>query len=188
MVNLRTVIFLTGRPGVGKTSVLLKTVEELRKKGFNIGGMISREAREGGSRVGFKLVDLDTGKEGWLAHVEQRTGPKVGKYRVCLKDLESIGVKAIQNATKNADVTVIDEVGPMELFSQAFKEAVTEALNRSKMVLGIIHYRADDPFVVAIKKRKDTKIFEVTKANRDQLAELIIQKICERQGNRKIEG
>ena len=188
MVNLRTVIFLTGRPGVGKTSVLLKAVEELRKKGFDIGGMISREAREGGSRVGFRLVDLHTGKEGWLARVEQRTGPKIGKYRVCLEDLESIGVKAVRNATKKANVTVIDEVGPMELFSQAFREAVTEALNSSETVLGTIHYRAEDPFVVAIKKRKDVKIVEVTEANRDQLAELIVRQICEHQGNRQSEG
>jgi len=176
---MKRIIFLTGQPGVGKTTVLLKAIEELRAKGFNIGGMISQEAREGGSRVGFKIIDLDTKREGWLAHIRQKKGPTMGKYRVCLEDLESIGVKAIFNAYEKADITVIDEVGPMELFSQAFKEAVAEALKNGKTVLGIIHYRARDSFIATIKNREDVTIIEVTKNNRDSLPKLIVQNISE---------
>jgi nucleoside-triphosphatase len=179
VVNLRKIIFLTGYPGVGKTTVLLRALDELRKEGFSIGGATSREAREDGLRVGFKIADLGTGKEGWLAHVKQQRGPKIGKYGVCLEDLESIGVIAILNAVKNADIIIIDEVGPMELLSQAFKDAVYEALNSGKTVLGTIHYRAADPLIVAIKKRKDAAIIEVTQENRDKLVGLIVQQISE---------
>jgi nucleoside-triphosphatase len=176
---LKRIFFLTGRPGVGKTTVLLRTVEELREKGFSIGGIVSQEAREGGSRVGFKIVDLDTEREGWLAHVRHPRGPKVGRYKVCLEDLESVGVNSILNATMKADIIVIDEIGPMELFSQAFRESVTEALNSKKTVLGTIHHRVRDPLIFAIKNREDAKIIEVTKENRDGLAELVVQKISE---------
>jgi len=179
MVNLKRIIFLTGHPGMGKTTVLLSTVEALKRRGFSVGGMVSREAREGGSRVGFRIIDLETGTEGWLAHVRQPQGPKVGKYTVCLEDLESVGVAAILNAVKQADVTVIDEVGPMELFSKAFKDRVTEALNSGKMVLGTIHYRAWDPLIEAIRRRDDAKIIEVTMENRERLGELIVQEVSE---------
>ena len=177
--TLKVSFFLTGRPGVGKTTVLLKIIEELKKQGFRVGGLVSREVREDGSRVGFKVIDLEDGREGWLAHIRQSVGPRIGKYRVCMSDLESIGVEAILKAARKADVVVIDEVGPMELFSQSFKRAVSEALESGKIVLGTIHYRIKDSFISEIKERRGVVIFEVTRENREALPEIIIRKIRE---------
>lgn len=78
----KRILLLTGSPGVGKTSVLLRIVESLKAKGYGVGGMISREVRVGGGRVGFEILDLNTGRTGWLAHVTQKHGPQVGRYRV----------------------------------------------------------------------------------------------------------
>ena len=50
----KRVLLLTGNPGVGKTTVLIKTVDALKAKGYSVGGMISREAREGNVRMGLK--------------------------------------------------------------------------------------------------------------------------------------
>jgi len=174
---LKKNFFLTGRPGIGKTTVLLTIVEGLRKEGLKVGGMISREIREKGSRVGFKVIDLEDGKEGWLAHVRQPFGPKVGKYRVCMKDLESIGVNAILKAVRDAEIVVIDEVGPMELFSQAFRKALVDSLNSKKTILGTIHYRVKTPIITEIKERKDIAIIEVTHKNRVELPEKITHEI-----------
>ena len=66
-MTMTRVLLLTGAPGVGKTTVLTKTVDALKAKGINVGGMISREVREGGVRVGFEILDLSSGKRGWLA-------------------------------------------------------------------------------------------------------------------------
>lgn len=176
---MKVSFFLTGRPGVGKTTVLLRIVERLKKRGLKVGGLVSREVREDGSRVGFKVIDLEDGREGWLAHIRQPVGPRIGKYRVCMRDLESIGVEAILKAIREADVVVIDEVGPMELFSQSFKRAVSEALESDKIVLGTIHYRIKTSFISKIKERQDVVIFEVTRENREGLPEIIIQKIQE---------
>ena len=176
---MKVSFFLTGRPGVGKTTVLLRIVERLKKQGFKVGGLVSREVREDGSRVGFKVIDLEDGREGWLAHIRQPVGPRIGKYRVWMRDLESIGVEAILKAVREADVVVIDEVGPMELFSQSFKRAVSEALESDKIVLGTIHYRIKTSFISKIKERQDVVIFKVTRENREGLPEIIIQKIQE---------
>ena len=175
--KLKKTFFLTGQPGVGKTTVLLKIVERLKAQGFKIGGLLSREVRKDGRRVGFKILALDTGREGWLAHVRQSVGPKIGKYRVCMKDLESIGVDAILRAIKETEIVVIDEVGPMELFSQSFRRAVTEALNSKKIILGTIHYRIRTPLVTKIKEREDVEIIEVTRGNRETLPETITSEI-----------
>jgi len=171
--------FLTGRPGIGKTTVLLRIVKILKEKGLKVGGIISREIRRDNSRIGFKLIDLESGREGWLAHVKQPNGPRVGKYRVCMKDLESIGVKAILKAVKEADIVVIDEVGPMEMFSECFKKAVAEALNSEKIVLGTVHYRIKDSFTAIIKAKGDIEVVEVTIKNREILPENIARKVSE---------
>ncbi len=164
----KRVLLLTGAPGVGKTTVLEKTVGILKAQGISVGGMISREVREGSNRVGFEIVDLTNGARGWLAHVNGK-GPSVGKYHVNLQDLEGIGVKAIVDAIERCQVIVIDEIGPMELYSQKFKQFVAQALQSQKPVLAVVHAKVRDPLITQAKKRTDAKIFVVTVANREAL-------------------
>jgi len=56
----------------------------------------------------------------------------------------------------------------MELFSGKFKGVVLKVLESQKRILGTIH-RADIPFLKKIKQRKDVKVIEVTRENRDEL-------------------
>ena len=108
------VLLVTGPPCVGKTTVLTKTVNMLRQRGFNVGGMLSREVWENGVRVGFEIQDLVSERRGRLAHINQQSGPQVGRYHVNLADLDAVGVHAIMDAVENCDIVAIDEVGPME--------------------------------------------------------------------------
>jgi len=176
---LKRLIFVTGPPGVGKTSVLLRSVNGLKDRGYEIGGMISREVREGGIRVGFEIMDFSTEQRGWLAHINQPTGPKISKYRVNLTDLDAIGVSSILDAIRNADIIIVDEIGPMELFSPAFRDAVAQALESNKPALGTIHFGLRDSLINNIKKREDAEILEVTYENRETLHNLIIEKVVQ---------
>jgi nucleoside-triphosphatase len=169
-MNQKTrVLVITGNPSVGKTTLLTKVAASLKAAGYSVGGMVSREVREGGVRVGFEVLDLATSQRGWLASVRQKVGPQVGKYRVNLPDLEAIGAKALTDATANADVVAIDEIGPMELFSQQFKAATQTALDSKKLVLAVVHWKAADQLVKAVKSRSDAETFVVTTENRDAL-------------------
>jgi nucleoside-triphosphatase len=175
-VMQKRVLLLTGIPGVGKTTVLTKTVNALKEKDYCVGGMISREVRENGVRVGFELLDLNSGKSGWLAHVNQKSGPHVGKYRVTMEDLNFIGAKAIEDAVEKCAIIAIDEIGPMELFSEKFKEATRKALEGNKPVVAVVHWKAHDKLINEAKSRHDSEIFTVTQQNRDKLPEIITQK------------
>ncbi len=168
-------MLLTGSPGVGKTTVLLKTVKALKAKDYNVGGMISREARVGGTRVGFEILDLTSSKRGWLAHVNQKSGPQVGKYRVNLEDLDEIGAEAIKKAVENFDVVTVDEIGPMELFSERFRMAVEKAIESRKLVVGVVHWKAKDKLIDEVKKREDTEIIVVTQENRNRLCQTVTE-------------
>jgi len=172
-------IFLTGLPGVGKSTVLAKVIDELKSRGMKVGGMVTQEARQHNVRVGFKITDVLTGREGWLARVRQPVGPRVGKYAVDLEGLEGIGVQAIREALGNPEVSVvaIDELGPMELFSTTFKDAVRQVIASGKTLIGTIHYRANDPLLREIRNMPNVKIISVTKENRPGLQRDIVQEL-----------
>lgn len=175
----KRVLLITGSPGIGKTTTLMKTVEMLKGRGYNVGGMISREVREAGKRVGFEILDLGSGKRGWLAHVNQKTGPSVGKYRVNLEDIDNIGALAIVEGTENCDIVAIDEIGPMELFSEKFRNAFRQALASTKTVIAVIHLRAQDKLIKEAKNMKNTETFTVTAENREQLSQTLAEKAAQ---------
>ena len=171
----KRLLFLTGNPGVGKTTVLLRVVEALKARDCSVGGMLSREVRMGGTRVGFEILDLGSSRRGWLAHVSHKSGPQVGRYRVNLEDLDGIGVEAIMRAVESSDVIVIDEVGPMELFSERFREAVRRAVQCGKLVVGVVHSKVRDRLIDEMKKREDAEVYVVTHENRNKLYQTIIE-------------
>jgi nucleoside-triphosphatase len=98
---------------------------------------------------------------------------RVSKYGVHLADLEDIGVAAIREAMAKKDYVVIDEIGKMELFSQAFKDAVWEAVHSDKPVLGTIT-QASHPWANRVKALPQVTVIEVTEANRNQIAQRIL--------------
>lgn len=175
----KRVLLLTGSPGVGKTTVLLKVVDALKDKGYSVGGMISREVRSCGTRVGFEILDLSTNRRGWLAHVNQKVGPQVGKYRVNLEDLDAVGAEAILKAVRECDVVAIDEIGPMELFSEKFRLAVEKAVESSKPIIGVVHWKARHRLINKVKARGDVEICAVTYENREKIHETIVEKAIE---------
>jgi nucleoside-triphosphatase len=95
----------------------------------------------------------------------------VGKYRVNLEDLDLVGAQSINTAIDLSDVVVVDEIGPMELFSSKFKEAAKKALESDKLVIAVVHYKAQDELVRDTKSRLDAETFEVTLENRENLSE-----------------
>lgn len=164
-------ILITGLPGSGKTTLCKKIVQNLKDK--KICGILSEEIREGGERKGFKIIDLKTGAEGMLAHVALREGPRVGKYRVNLHDIE----KFSNSLEEDCDLMIIDEIGPMELMSEKFIRAVREIFGSGKNVIATIHYKSGHELVRELKNRKDVAIYEINEANRDKTLKEILQKL-----------
>lgn len=133
-------IFISGNPGVGKTTLILKVIRALEERGISAGGFITQEVRERGRRTGFKIRALDTGEEGILAW-EGTGGPRIGRYSVNIRDLNEIGVKAVYRALRKADLVVIDEIGAMEFKSVEFSKALEEVLRSRKPLLAVLHRR-----------------------------------------------
>ncbi|MFX1450270.1 MAG: nucleoside-triphosphatase, partial [Promethearchaeota archaeon] len=117
-------------------------------------------------------IDIGLKKEGILAHINQKSGPRISKYRVNMYDLEEIGTNAIRYAIKNCDFIIIDEIGKMELFSEDFCNQILNALD-TKKVLGTIGYNLSHPLTKRIKNRDDVEIIVLTIENRDKITEYL---------------
>jgi len=163
-------IGITGVPRVGKTEGLLRVIQRLENE-FTFGGMITESIDEKGERVGFKVMDWRTKKEGVFAHVSLDTVYRVGKYRIDLKVLEKIGIPAIEDAlaSEDVDIVIIDEVGKMELESKKFREVVRRALDADKPLLLTLHKKSRDSLLQDIRNMDDVRILEITPVNRNIL-------------------
>ena len=170
-------VFLTGNPGCGKTTVIQRVCDTLQSKGTKPGGVISKEIRRDGARIGFTLEDIMTHEAGILAHCEGTDGPRVGRYQVNLQDLQRVGAAAIRRAMAEADVIVVDELGPMELHSTPFILAVERALESPKHFIGTIHKRATHQLVTGIRSNPAHQIIEVTLDNREQMPNRIVEQL-----------
>ena len=165
----RTVL-LSGRPGIGKTTLIKKWVAALPGR---CGGFYTQEIRKSGRRLGFEIVTLD-GQRACLAHVGVPGLPRVGKYGVYVQNVNAVAVPAIHWAVARADYVLIDEIGKMELLSDAFREAVLSAVQSPKTVLGTVMQRAH-PWVDALKSMPQVIVVPVTLVNREHLLDQIAQ-------------
>lgn len=169
-MGIKVRIALTGRPGVGKTTLIERVLSRVP---LTHGGMITKEIRKCGRRVGFSVIDIATGTEGILAHLHVRDGPRIGRYTVNLKDLEEIGITAIARAIAEKDLVVIDEIGPMEITSPRFIPTVERALASGKSLIISTHAHLDHPLVHRV--RQELTLFRVKMSNRDALVDEIMQ-------------
>ncbi|NWS58457.1 NTPCR triphosphatase, partial [Chunga burmeisteri] len=157
--------------GVGKTTLIQKVTQALKSSGIPIDGFYTEEVREGGRRTGFDVVTL-SGKRGPLSRVSSNSSRReycVGQYVVDLVSFEQLVLPMLRNVNHGSDaekkICVIDEIGKMELFSQAFIQAVRQTLTGSgTIVLGTIPIPKGKPLdlVEEIRSRKDVKVFNVS--------------------------
>jgi nucleoside-triphosphatase len=161
---------ITGKPGVGKTTLVQKIIKRMRS--VNMTGFYTGEIRTKGSRQGFELQGLN-GKRRTLAHVDIRGRHRVGKYGVDIGGFEEF-LETLDLMDPNVELIVIDEIGKMELFSVRFRSFVCNAFNSDKQVLASIPIKEND-FIRKIKQGIDIHLFEVTHGNRDHLPDSIVE-------------
>lgn len=161
---MQTNLLLTGRPGVGKTTLVRRLLAALPD--VPAAGFYTAEIRAGGRRVGFRVATLD-GQEAILAHIDIRSPHRVGRYGVDLPAFERVALPSL-TPDPTVGLIVIDEIGKMECFSRPFRQAVVRALDADTPLLATIARRGDR-FIEGLKARPDVAVIEITSANRDRL-------------------
>ena len=151
-------VFLTGFPGVGKTTTMLAAIEDLGKveDALTPEGFFTQEIRDDGTRVGFDVVTVGPNpRRGPLARLIEDAGTsprprhRVGRYAVDVASLEALACPALSGDVGEAfgekhaapftpskkkpprrrhRFVVLDEIGAMECLSDRFERAARLAL------------------------------------------------------------
>jgi len=161
-------ILITGLPGSGKTTLFRRLADELRH--LNPVGFYSAEIRKGRMRRGFSLCSLE-GQSGVLAHVEFRTGYRVGKYGVDVRGFETF-LNALPLLDPQTGPVMIDEIGRMECLSDRFVEIIWEVFHSKKQLIATISQKGGG-LMTELKKRSETQLLTLTRANQDLLFDQI---------------
>lgn len=169
---------LTGKPGIGKTTLIRQISEELKNLGRHVQGFFTQEVRESGVRIGFDVIFLDGAKPCPLARIDSTAYgnrlPKVGRYSVMTHEFDLIAVASLKVRSPDGQMCYmfVDEIGKMELFSSRFKQVVSRLLECDNViVVGTVpSMTASTPaFVKSVHSNKQVHVVEITHQNRNDI-------------------
>ena len=168
-----TCLFLSGEPGVGKSTLLARVIETLRRStDWQISGLITHEIlNAAGERTGFQTSTLDGSRSGVLAALQPN-----GKFLLNHTTMETLILPTIEEGMHSADLLVIDEIGSIQLQSEKFLPVIEQALSMTTLnILGTIAL-AGDPNLAVIRSHPRMQVVEITLDNRNGLVEDIAGK------------
>lgn len=169
------IIVLTGAPGVGKTTALIRVARTLKERGVKIGGIVSREMRtDNNMRIGFEFIDLATNDRKVLAYTTGN-GPKVGRYFVNVAGCR-FAAERLTNAVRNSDVIICDEIGPMELKSKELVDSARKLLDVNKKVIVVVHQKLQHPLIDEFRN-KSNLLINLDLENREKVNEILFDRL-----------
>jgi nucleoside-triphosphatase len=167
-------LLVTGRPGVGKTTLVRRVLEKLQQKAE---GFYTGEIRDGttGKRRGFSITTTG-GESAVFADRAFDTPFRVGGYRVDVERFEALALPAVRRGMEAEEgILVIDEIGKMELCSETFAELIKEiAETRGLTLLATVPMQDVHPALKALKAADDAVVVEITAANRDAMPDELL--------------
>ncbi len=159
-------ILLTGPPGCGKTTAVMRIAGKLSHR--NVAGFYTQEIREDDRRLGFRWKRFD-GSEGVLAHVGIKGRFRVGKYGVDVAGFESSVVPLLSDKRDDAGLFIIDEIGKMECLSAGFVVAVRRLFQSDRPVLATVA-RKGGGLISEVKDYPGVRLFNLRRGRCDDAA------------------
>jgi nucleoside-triphosphatase len=115
-------VILSGPVGGGKSSAVRELARELESRRIRVGGIVAPRVVREGRTVGYDVEDLSTGTRVALAGL-QPPGIAAERYHLAAQGIR-FARRAITAALQDADVIVVDEVGPAELTGEGHAQSV----------------------------------------------------------------
>ncbi len=163
-------VLLTGKPGIGKTTILMKVAQAVppgRCLGFFTEALYKQ-----GRRVGFQVVTLDGRRASLARKKEGRSEMRVGPYVIDLEPFESLVLPLLDRMVRHGGPVLLDEIGKMECLSAAFRERVWRLMDVGPPTIATVPL-GGTPFIRTLRERPDVHLLEVSLEGRDRLPELL---------------
>ena len=130
--------------------------------------------RTGKTTAIHKIVDM----LGILSHVNIDSKYKISRYGVDIDAFENICLEELRKAINDNHIKyiIIDEIGPMELFSNSYKKLLLDLLKCNKQVIGTIYMNSYE-WLDDFKKLEGVQLIEITLENRDTIPQRIVDMV-----------
>jgi nucleoside-triphosphatase len=129
------VTILTGPRQSVKTTLLLALLHNLRSKQLKVAGIIAEGLWQNEIRSGFNLIDLSDGVATPLCRRSTDGGPRQATPFVFCREGIAAGEKALSiERCIDADLVLVDEVGPLEIRGEGWAPRLAPLLELSKPV------------------------------------------------------
>lgn len=166
------IILLTGAPGVGKSTVIGTFVEQYKEPATWV--VTASIPRPEGGRAGFAATN-SKGETRIISHkTDIASNIIVGKNHVDVAAVDHMFAKALHTALSPDDtLTIVDEIGPIQLLSPAFNHTLQEVFaSHAVNLLATIHY--NDERLREYRDSPAALLLEVTQENRDSIPDLLL--------------
>ncbi len=133
------VFVLTGEKDSGKTRLAEEISKALKSERLTVGGIIQSKVMRNNERYGYDLIDIRTQKSLPLCRIDAPdTGIVAGPFKFYPEGIR-FGVASLSIAkTKDCDIVIVDEVGPLEMKGEGWHEAVSNLLENYSGYLLIV--------------------------------------------------
>lgn len=167
-------IFLTGEIQVGKSTVIAKTLAQLKiiPGGFKTYYGPDRELPN-------KLLYMNSAAEPKSFREENAVVRFFTGHppQTLTKKFDNYGVELIRSARNSSSLILMDECGSLECQALAFQREVLDTLGGNTPVLGVIKL-ASRGWIDQVRNHPQVKLITVTKENRDFLPRILAHQLA----------
>jgi len=172
------VIIIRGSEKTGKTTFLQQVVMQLKNHNIRTCGFTAPSVFENNQNTGYDLINLSTGERTVLSRIEgDDEMPVVGKFYFRPEGIAA-GNKILnpENLT-DADVVIVDEVGPWELQNQGWAQSLSHLVKlfESPMIWVVRESIVDK--VIENWSLKNPQIIDVKNEDTDQVVTAVLSQI-----------
>jgi len=171
-VHPTKIIFLTGNPGEGKTTLLNSILQPLREHGIRIGGILAPSVSAEGRREGYDLQDLHTDLRFPLCRrVGLDDDIQTGPYYFLESSLREGNKVLNELSNDDHDLIFLDEVGPLEMKGEGWLPGITAMLYnlnipmvwvvRRSLLAEVAQRWHLDPFILDVKNTSPAELMEL---------------------------
>jgi len=156
------IFILTGPVHSGKTTLLKRLVRELKGQKYRIDGFLSEAVREEEEIGGYDLFDLKRERSiPFIRKTGENEWQRIGSYFFIPQALAE-GEKIILQG-KEADILVVDEVGPLELSGKGFWPSLKQVVFQPRTTCLLVIRKNIIKDFLAMLGKSEVKIFNIKK-------------------------
>jgi nucleoside-triphosphatase THEP1 len=161
------IIVITGKRGIGKSTICIQIAKAVINKGFYCGGIITYKSKDSEIIV----ENVENSKTMLLASTKPiYSGPSIGKYYFNSEGL-NFGLKALKRGLSK-DLLFIDELGHLEVESKGFA-VVFDYLKPGSFSCAIVVIREELLSDILPRFKVASEVVRVNEENRGNLAKYI---------------